>query len=271
MRVSVLVAAFWLAASPSGTPAFAGMDTTELLRRPDSMEISVVGAEPTHARLGEDVLPGRPTGTESLPAMRSGDKASGRQVDDRSPKKQPKAQVELKSLAVSMGRGKTNVPPVAGMCVDKTGKKVPCDSLGKGKEYGPKISGDCGCNDKVVKATKDLRTHVLGMASGGGGTGDEYFDKFFMFLIEQYTETGKGEKLPQLVLGTPNTAGDLGSYTPGSGIVTMGPAFCAQSAEMRRRLVGHGYFHRWDDGLDGDPLPPNERAESMAFAVMDLL
>jgi hypothetical protein len=118
---------------------------------------------------------------------------------------------------------------------------------------------------------ENLRAEVLRRARSGERTNSEYFDKFILFLIEQFTETGKGAKLPLVREGPPDTAGDVGSYAVGTGVMTIGPDFCGLPDALQRKLMGHGFFHRWDDGLDGTPFPPNDAAEQAAFGVMEYL
>ena len=56
-----------------------------------------------------------------------------------------------------------------------------------------------------------------------------------------------------------------------NGTVTIGPEFCELPPALQRKLMGHGFFHGWDDGLDGTPLPPLREAERQAFGVMPFL
>jgi hypothetical protein len=175
---------------------------------------------------------------------------------------------ELVETAKAWGRGDTRVPPVNGICVDEKGKTAPCAVSADGPLYSARITGNELCRDAIQQALDDLREEILARVRSGERTGNAYYDRFVLFLAEQFAGKGKGKDLPTLEQGPPGDGGDLGTYDPRSKVVSIGPEFCELSRTERRKLLGHGIFHHWDNGLDGNPLPPRQAAERPAFGIM---
>jgi len=175
---------------------------------------------------------------------------------------------ELVETAKAWGRGDTRVPPVKGICVDDKGKTAPCAVSVGGPLYSARITGGELCRDEIQQALDDLREEILARVRAGEKTGDKYFDRFILYLAEQFTDSGKGKDLPTLQQGRPEDEGDVGTYDLQTKTVAIGPEFCALSRTERRKLLGHGIFHHWDNGLDGDPMPHGQAAERPAFGIM---
>jgi len=175
---------------------------------------------------------------------------------------------QLKRVAKKLGRMDSQAPAVSGTCIDDAGLTYSCHPF-EGQRLMPvSVGGQPDCRDKVVRAIDDLRHKVLKRVQSGKPTDSEYFDRFLAYLAGQFTEEDKAKYMPTVYEGPSEIKGAIASYTPGPGYVMVSHSFCKLRPGLRRKLIGHEFFHHWDNGLDGNPMLPGETAEVAAYGVM---
>lgn len=178
------------------------------------------------------------------------------------------SQEQLRRIAEKLGRDESQPPAFLGVCVDKKGQPMPCEPFDGVQAYTVAVGGEPECREKVERAIADLRQTALERVRSGEPTGSEYFDRFLVFLTGQFTGEGRARRLPNVYEGPSEVKGAIASYTPGPAYVMVSDSFCGLSPSLRRKLMGHEFFHHWDNGLDGNPMLPGETAETAAYGVM---
>jgi hypothetical protein len=178
---------------------------------------------------------------------------------------------QLKKVAKKLGREETQVPYVDGVCINDAGEKYSCKPFTGQRLNTVSVGGIADCPDKVGRAISDLQVKVLKRVQSGRSTDNEYYDRFLAFLAGEFTEGDKVKYMPSVYEGPSEVKGAIASYTPGPGYVMVSHSFCKLRPGLRRKLIGHEFFHHWDNGLDGNPMLPGETAEDAAYSVMKYL